>query len=375
MIYGVIMAGGSGTRLWPESRQNRPKQLFKLNGEKSILAATVSRIMPVIPVSNILISTGSGMIPMIKEELDRFPKANFISEPCSRNTAPAIGLAALEVFARNPEGIMVVLPADHLIEPPELFDDVIRAAIELINEEPNRIITIGIEPTCPATGFGYIRTAAALDSPAALSFHKTAIPFEVAAFHEKPDKATAERYLAEGGYLWNAGIFVWKAKRVLELLDQLQPEIGQRLATIRKSLYHDDANAVLAEEYEQMPSVSIDIAIMEKADRIITLSAQMKWNDIGSFESLSSIAADGRDNDGNIASGIELATVGAKNNIVRWEIGRPGERPNELLAVIGVDNLEIVRQGNAILIARRGSEPLIRQLVEKLRVEGRDEFL
>lgn len=374
MLYGIILAGGSGTRLWPESRANRPKQFFKFDGKTTILAETIQRVQPLIPMNRMLVATGGGMVPAVTEAIPLFPKANILTEPFSRNTAPAIGLAALEVIARNPHGVMAVLPSDHFIEPADKFRDTLAAAFALVEEDPERIVTIGIAPTRPATGFGYIRTGEALNSPAALERRQTATAFSVAAFHEKPNRETAERYLSQGGYLWNAGIFVWKASRVLELFNLYQPDIGEKLETIKKSLYHDDSEDVLRENYGAMTPISIDLAIMEKADRIVTLAAPLAWNDIGSFESIGELHAAEKDADGNVAQGIRLMTVDGHNNIVRWNV-EDSDAEKELIAIVGLDGVEVVRQGNAILIAKKGNDGKIRELVERLKSERLDEFL
>src|SRR5262245_60461119 len=212
MLHAVIMAGGSGTRFWPKSRRHRPKQLLNLVGDATMIQQTVARIAPLVPPGRVLIITGADQAGAIRDQLPEIPANNVVAEPCARDTAPCVGLAASIVAKRDPEGAMIVMPADHIIRPAEAFLNTVRAAVDLLEEDPTAFVTFGVRPTHPETGYGYIERGERLGERRGIAVHR------VAQFREKPDRATAEQFLAEGRFAWNAGIFVWKARAILDAL-------------------------------------------------------------------------------------------------------------------------------------------------------------
>ncbi len=359
-LYPVVMAGGSGTRFWPLSRQKRPKQFLPLAGGTPLLVATVERLPPLATLRDTYVVCGPVHAPAVRRMLPRMPAANVIVEPCARNTAPCVGLAALHVARRDPRGVMAVLPADHHIARPAAFRAAIAAAARVARK--GSIVTIGIRPDRPETGYGYLKVGAPLD-PARVSAKLAASAVE--RFVEKPDRATAERYLADGSYLWNSGIFVFRADVILEEIRRTMPELGAALDRIAAALGTPRAARVLKQVFPDCPSISIDYGVMERSDRIAVVPAEFGWNDVGSFAALGDVRA--RDGAGNVVEG-EALVFDAKENVVLAAGGRP-------VAVIGLDDAIVVDAGDAVLVCRRDRAQDVRKAVDELKRRGRTDVL
>jgi len=357
MLHAVIMSGGSGTRFWPQSRRDRPKQLQPLAGDVSLLQQTVGRLEGLVPPERTWVVTSVNGAEATRAQLPGLPGNQVLSEPHARNTAPCLGLAAWHLLAIDPDAVMLVMPADHLIDPPESFHDAARAATDLLAEDPRRLVLFGVPPTRPATGYGYIRQGEALGGEGG--------GFHVAAFHEKPDRPTAEAYIAAGDTSWNCGIFTWRAERILEALAEHQPEIAAELETVGQAIGSDEYDESLKAAFETIPAISIDHAILEHSTDTCLLEAPFNWHDVGSWHALADVI--GTDSDGNTLQGT-VTVVDANNCVVRSD----GEH---LVGVVGVEGLVIVHTTDATLVARRDDEEGLRRLVQRLEEQGRDDCL
>jgi mannose-1-phosphate guanylyltransferase len=361
-IHPVIMAGGSGTRFWPLSRKSRPKQFLALAGDAPLLAATVARLPPLARPERTWIVCGPKHAQAARRMLPQLPKDNFIVEPCARNTAPCVGLAALHVAASDPNGIVAMLPADHHIGRPAAFRDAIAAAAQLA--ERGAIATIGIQPSRPETGYGYLKLGPRLAARGAKGKGKLQA-FKVERFVEKPDVVTAARYLADGGYLWNSGIFVFRADVILEEIRRAMPVLGEQLDAIKKTLGTPAYAKTLRRVFPDCPSISIDYGVMEKSDRIAVVPATFGWSDVGSFAALSDVRT--TDHLGNVAEGDAMVIDGRNNVVIATK-----ERP---VAVVGIDDVVVVDAGDAVLVCRRDRAQDVRKAVEELSRRGREDVL
>lgn len=359
MLHAVIMAGGSGTRFWPKSRRNKPKQLLKLHGDDTMLRQTVARIAPMVAPERTWIITGDDQAAATREQLPNLPKSNVVGEPCPRDTAPCVGLAAAIVFKADPEGSMIVMPADHVIRPDELFQKTVRAAMTVIDADPGAFVTFGVKPTRPETGYGYIERGEPLGRPEGIALHK------VVQFREKPDRPTAERFLAEGRFVWNAGIFVWKAKAILDALSQHRPKIAEAVGRISAALGTSKQADVLAREYPVMEKVPIDKAVMEKASNVRVLEVVYDWSDVGDWRALTALRKP--DEQGNVGQGPVLL-VDSTNSIVVADEGK-------LIAALGIDDLVVVQSAGATLVARKAQLDKLKGLVESLERSGYGQLL
>jgi mannose-1-phosphate guanylyltransferase len=360
-IHPVVMAGGSGTRFWPLSRKNRPKQFLPLAGGAPLLAATLDRLPPLARVEDVLIVCGPVHAPAVRRMLPRLPRENLLVEPCARNTAPCVGLAALHVAARDPRGVMAMLPADHHIGRPAAFRDALAAAARVA--EGGSIATVGIRPSRPETGYGYLKLGPQL--PVKGKVRKGLAPHKVDRFVEKPDAAQAERYLASGDHLWNSGIFVFRADVILEEIRSAMPDLARALGAIAADLGTSRYRRTLARVFPGCPATSIDYGVMEKSDRIAVVPGDFGWSDMGSFAALPEVRA--LDAQGNVAEGDALIFDG-KDNVVLAQRARP-------VAVIGLDDVIVVDAGDAVLVCRRDKAQDVRKAVEELKRRGREEVL
>jgi mannose-1-phosphate guanylyltransferase len=354
MLHAVVMAGGSGTRFWPKSRRNRPKQLLRLYGDATMLQQTVARIAPLIPAERTLIITGGDQAGAVRDQLPQVPAANVVAEPCPRDTAACVGLAAQIVAKKDPDGTMIVMPADHVIEPAEKFLTTIRAASSVIESDPTAFVTFGIRPTRPETGYGYIERGESLGSREGIALHR------VVQFREKPDRDTAERFLAEGRFVWNSGIFVWRARAILKALELHRPLLAAALDRIGKVLGTPDEARTIAREYPEMERVAIDKAVMEKANNVRVLEVVYDWNDVGDWRALTALIAP--DECGNATQG-DVLTSDTRNSIIVSDDGG-------LIATLGVDDLVIIQSGGATLVARKDQLDRLKSLVEGLDKAG-----
>jgi len=336
----LVLAGGSGTRFWPVSRRLRPKQLLALEGERSLLQATVDRLAPLATPERIWISTTAELADAVRAQLPEVPPAQILLEPAGRNTAPAIGWSLLTMPAARRAGPVAVLPADHRIADPARFREVLAAAREAVAGS-DRVIALGVTPDRPETGFGYLELGEPLPGPEGLR--------RVVRFTEKPDLATAERFLAGGRHLWNGGIFVFRGEALLAHLRRLAPELGAGLDRIAAE------PARLAELYPQLPKISIDHAVMEKLAEIATLPLACGWNDLGSWDALAGVLP--ADAAGNAARG-ELVAVDAAANLVFAEGGT--------VALLGVSDLVVVRTDDVVLVMPKERAQDVRRLVDEL---------
>ena len=351
--FAVIMAGGQGTRFWPESTEERPKQLLDLLGTgKSLLRMSFERAASIVPPSNILVVTGRMIASMVAKDLPDLPPGNMLVEPFGRNTAPCIGWAALHVRRRCPEGIMTVLPADHLVMDEKAFSVVMQLAMERA-QSAGTIVTIGIRPHRAETGYGYVEGGRVVSGPV----------LEAVRFVEKPDRLTAEHYLQDGNYFWNAGIFNFSAERILSDIGRFLPALGQGLDRLGKAMAEAGAAGVpeslLEETYSTMQPISIDYGVMEKEDRgaIEVIPATFGWSDLGSWGSIYERLP--CDKDGNVVRGGTLPVlVDAKGCLLSTS------RPGKVVAVCGVDNLVVIDTDDAVLICPRGRDQDVRKLTE-----------
>lgn len=363
MLHAVIMAGGSGTRFWPESRDNRPKQLLTLAGQRSMIQATVDRLGTLVPAEQVLIVTNARLVDAMRGQLPELHPDAILGEPCKRDTAPCIGLAAFRLARRDPEAIMAVMPADHVIGPDSAFQAGIRVARGLVQERPDRIVTFGIRPTYAAECFGYIERGETMPLPADLPLPMQA--YQVRKFREKPQAHMAREYVASGNFYWNSGIFVWRAATIIEALARHQPEMHAHLARIDAATGRTDYAAVLQREFEAIRGISIDYAVMEHARDVVVLEAPFSWDDVGSWQALARLR--GSDADGNTIAARHLG-LNTQGTIVRGA-------NDHLIVTLGLKDCVVVHTPDATLVANKHDEESIRHLVKMIQEQGWREFL
>lgn len=358
MLHALIMAGGSGTRFWPLSRQNRPKHLIRFVDDRSLLQQTYDRIEPLVPGERIRVITAADHADECREQLPKLRRESIVAEPCRRDTAACVGLAAQLALHDDRDATMVVMPADHLVQAGDQFRRAIVAAARLVDLQPARLVTFGIRPNRPATGYGYIHRG----EPIGDCEFPT---FRVQSFREKPALDLAERYVDSGEYDWNGGIFVWRARTILDEIEASKPALAAGLNQIGQSIGAPQHAAVLADLFPQLERISIDYAVLERARDVVVIEAPFDWDDIGSWQAIDRLHPHRAD--GNAVRGTHCGLETAGCIIV----GEPGH----LIATIGVDHLVIVQTPGVTLVADKRSEESVKQLVEHVRSQGLERYL
>jgi mannose-1-phosphate guanylyltransferase len=356
-VKAVILAGGAGTRLWPVSRASRPKQFHALVGERTLLQQTFDRLRSLLPAADIFVCTVADYAEPTRAQLPELPAENILLEPASRNTGPALGLIATRFHARFGDGIVATVAADHRVERPEAFVVALAAAERAVAERPRAVATIGIRPTRPDTGYGYIRMGAPWEGAAA-GIRR------VEQFVEKPDTARAEAFLADGSYLWNAGYFIWSSARMLELIECHMPAVAAGLDPIRAALGTPKEEAVVREAYESMPSVAIDTGVMERADEVVVVPAEMGWSDVGSWERLHEVLP--ADDQGVVAVGSHVGLD--DRDCLFFSDG-------SLIATLGLQDLVVVASEGVVLVCPRDRSQDLKRLTDRIRERGLGRFL
>ena len=359
-LHAVIMAGGSGTRFWPASRQKRPKQFLPLARGQLLIRATLERLVGLCPVERTWIVTNPQQAKTLGKLLLDFPSAQILVEPEPRDTAPCVALATAAIAARDPAATMVVMPADHVIAPVDQFQKLLRRGAELAADD-RTLVTFGITPNHPATGYGYIECGAPIDgnSPPA---------FVASRFREKPDLATARQFLAAGNFRWNSGIFVWTAAGIRAAMAAGNPALADGTTALLAALQRGDKRAV-TRIWKTLPKTSIDFGVMEHAKHIAVVAAELQWDDVGSFPALTAVGE--RDAAGNtslLTGGAQQSCLDARDNIIYAE----GERT---VALFGVRDLVVVAVGDAVMVCPKDRANDLKALVEHLRASGRTDLL
>lgn len=354
----LIMAGGRGERFWPRSRKNMPKQFFSFtNNNVTMIQQTVNRILKLVDIEDIYISTNQEYVDIVKEQLPGIPESNILYEPFARNTAPCIALAAMHINKKYGDAYMIVLPSDHLIKYNEMFTYTLSDACAIAKEDGN-LVTIGITPTQPETGYGYIRFNNKRETIGRYS------AFKVDGFVEKPDIEKAKEFLSTGNHLWNSGMFIWKVSSILKNFHQHLPDILSGAEKIRQAIGTDVYDNVLLEEFSRFDSISIDHGIMEKADNIYVVPGSFGWDDVGSWLAIGRINK--TDDYNNVVNG-NVITIDTKNSIIQGE--------TKLIAVVGADDLIVVDTEDAILICNKNQAGSIKNVLENLKICNRTEYL
>ena len=353
--YALILAGGSGTRFWPLSRRSRPKQLLQLFGPQTLLEQTVRRIEGLIPPERIYVFTSRSIHRRVLQLLRKVPRQQVVPEPAQRNTAPAIGLAAYEILRRDPQGMMVILPSDHLIRKPESFRRALCAACRWAAVD-GRSVTLGIRPTRPETGYGYVRVGRQVN-------RRNPKIFPVAKFTEKPAAAAARKYVASGEYLWNAGMFVWRASTLVRHLQDFQPAMAQGLSRIAAAGGLRNRQA-LRRWFPRLEKISIDYALMEKIPEVFAVSVEMGWSDVGSWAMVYDLSR--KDAQGN-ARPVNSLAQDASGNLIHSS--------GKFIAVAGVHDLVIVETPDALLVSTRQDGQKVGRIVAELERRGLDGLL
>lgn len=351
----LIMAGGRGERFWPKSRKNLPKQFLSLTDDgKTMIQLTVERILPLVKMEDIYISTNRDYKELVRQQLPEIPEENILCEPVGRNTAPCIGLGAVHMRKKYEDAVMYVLPSDHLIKYTSIFLSTLTDAGE-VAEQGENLVTLGITPDCPETGYGYIKF---------LPNQMLGRAFEVDRFVEKPDLETAKEYVASEQYLWNSGMFIWKVSTILKNLETYLPETYEGLNRIADAIGTEEEELVLEKEFSAFQSESIDYGIMEKAKNIYILSGSFGWDDVGSWLAVGRIK---KSNEfGNVING-NAVTVDTKNCIIQGG--------KKLIATVGIEDIIVVDTEDALLICEKDSAGNIKKVLENLKICNRTEYL
>lgn len=345
MHHAVIMAGGSGTRLWPLSRRSHPKQLLRIFEGKSLLRRSFERLRALLPADQIYIITGRDYVEPMAIELPELPRENLMGEPCPRDTANAVGLAAHLLALRDPDGTMGIFTADQLIEPVDVFAATVQRGFDAAQRHADALITFGITPRSPHTGYGYVHRGPQVDPGV----------YEVLEFKEKPDLDTARRYVESGEYLWNSGMFAWRLATIIGQIGKHQPAIDVGLREVAAGFHNPAKSEAILACFSSLPKISIDFAVMEKADRVLTVEMPCEWLDVGSWPSLAEVFKP--DEAGNVRAASEVMTLDAHGNILVSESAH-------LIAAIGVSDLIVIHSDDATLICRKQDAQRIKDLVE-----------
>ncbi len=347
MPYAVILAGGSGKRLWPMSRRQRPKQILPIMEGKSLLTAAVERLDGLFEPEEILVITSQDYVEEVRATTPTVPAENIIAEPCQRNTAAAIGYAAHIVAQRDPDATMAVFTADHMIRPVECFVDSVAKALTWADSMPESLITFGLRPTWPHTGLGYVETGELFEAGV----------YRSSGFREKPDHATARRYIESGRYFWNSGMFVWKVATILARIEEFLPDTAAKLAQISDAmLAGEEFEGTVENLYPQLEKISIDYAVMEHAKDVIMVELRCEWIDLGDWPALDELLTP--DEAGNTQTGGNCVTLDSFGNII------VSDDPDHLLSVLGMDDCVIVHTKNATLVCKKSDSQRIRALVD-----------
>lgn len=359
-LYTVILAGGSGTRFWPLSRHLYPKQLLRIIGDETLIQQTMRRVLRCVPAEQVIISTTPAQADSIRHQLGEWKDAlqdHFVIEPEGRNTAPAIGLVADELVRRDPRAVMLVLPADHVVQGDRHFQAAVSLGVQLANQ--GQLVTFGIPPIRPETGYGYIHP----ERKIRLGSKGGLTGYPVARFVEKPDTKTAMRYLKSGQYYWNSGIFLWQASTILEEISRHQPELGAALKPIGQAL-RSGSSERLSRLYHKLSPVSIDHGVMERSDRAAVIPVKFLWSDVGNWSSLEEVAP--RDKAGNVVSG-KVVDLGSRDSILYAD--------RRLVATIGLSGMVVVDTPDATLVCPKDRSQDVKAIVEVLKKQGAPEHL
>ena len=354
-ITALIMAGGRVERFWPRSRKNLPKQFLSLTGDgRTMIQLTVERILPLVDIEDIFIATNKDYKELVKKQLPKLPEENILCEPVGRNTAPCIGLGAVHIAKKYEDALMFVLPSDHLIKYNSMFVNTLKEACKIAEENTN-LVTLGITPDYPETGYGYIKFNPNESKGQA---------FIVDRFVEKPTLEVAKEYIETEEYLWNSGMFVWKVSSILKNIENFMPEVYTGLLRIQESIGTDNYEQILEKEFISFRSESVDYGIMEKAEHIYTIPGTFGWDDVGSWLAVDRIR---KSNEfGNVVSG-NIITVNSKNCII--------EGSKKLIAAVGLEDLIVVDSEDAMLICEKQSAGDIKKVLENLKICNRDEYV
>ena len=356
MKYAVIMAGGIGTRFWPASRKEHPKQFLDVFGDGTLIQNTVARLQGLVPPERCLIVTHERYVEKTQKQLPAVPEENILAEPISRNTAPCIAYAATTLAKRDPEATMAVLPADHVIGNVEQYHKTLDVAFETARER-NALVTIGIEPTHPSTGYGYIQYDEAGDEETELR----ACP--VRTFAEKPDQSTAERFIDAGDFLWNSGMFIWRADTILDQIETHLPDAHEAFAPVREADGEIDAET-LTKAFQNSPRISIDYGVMEQADTVYVVPGAFDWNDVGDWRAVYDLSEKGEH--GNVIEG-DVIMQDSSRCLVQTE--------ERLVVLVGINDQVVVDTGDAVLVCDRESAQQVKQVVEYLHAHQFEEYV
>lgn len=357
--YAVILAGGGGTRLWPISRRNHPKHVLPLLGENSLFQSTLMRLMGLVTADNTFVVTTSEQAALLMKQSAQIPPRNFIIEPQPRGTASAIGLAAIVIKNRNPNAVMIVLPSDHFIGNQDQFHSLLRVASKLAEE--GYLVTLGIKPTYPATGYGYINHGTKIEG------NYDHLVFRVLKFIEKPDEKKARSFIDRGDFTWNSGIFIWQADSILVEIYQQMPQLAKALKEISFSWRTKEYEEFLHSAWNSLDAETIDFGVMEHAKKVAVIPTdELAWSDVGSWDSLFEVCSP--DREGNVSINGNHLSIKTSDSLI-YTIDR------KLVVTIGVDNLIVIDSGDALLVCTRDQTQNVRLVIEQLRKTKREQYL
>lgn len=352
MVYAVIMAGGSGTRFWPKSTHKLPKQFLPIVGEGTMIQNTANRIESIIPQERVMVVTNDDYVDIVKEQLPSVLDQNIVGEVVAKNTAPCVAIAAEMLYKKDPEAIMVVLPADHHIQDPKAFNEYLTSAIQKAKDGDN-LVTIGINPDRPETGYGYIHGDNSVEEKIE---GKTVHP--VKAFKEKPDEATAQKFLDSGDYYWNSGMFIWSAQTILNELQKHLPEMHSLVKNSSEGLFNADHKKSIDAFYRSCESVSIDYGIMEHAKNVFVVPGDFGWNDVGSWTAAYELGE--KDEHGNVVNTEYSSFSESSNNFISSKSGK-------MISIVGMEGVAIVETEDAILVCKLDKSQNVKEIVEELK--------